>query len=133
MEEKVNAIHQKIMEITEGKTNEAQKKLDSVTKKWEKTRSTITQLQVAIKTAERNAKKASERIENMKSELEEAEKREKEIEEEKKTLIADCKLSAERAAALKVRVTTVYSSTPMCRTFLNKGFFFCIFGYFRKK
>lgn len=53
IEEKVNVVHQKIMDITGGKTKEAQKKLDEVTKQWEKTRSTITQLQVAIKTSER--------------------------------------------------------------------------------
>ena len=110
IEGKVNAIHEKIMEVTEGKTNEAQKKLDEVTKKWEKTRSTITQLQVAIKTAERNAKKASERIENMKSELEEAMKREKEIEEERETLKRDCKISAEKAAMLKVRNWSIFIS-----------------------
>lgn len=49
----MSIVHEKIMEITEGKTKKAQEKLDNVIKKWEKTRSTITQLQVAIKTAER--------------------------------------------------------------------------------
>ena len=102
IEEKVSAIHEKIMEITQGKTNEAQKKLDAVTKKYDKTRSTITQLQVAIKAAERNAKKASERIANMKLELEEAEKRRKEIEEENETLERDTKQATEIAAAVKV-------------------------------
>lgn len=53
IEKKVNEVHEKIMEITGGKTKEAQEKLDDVTKRWEKTRSTITQLQVGIKTAER--------------------------------------------------------------------------------
>ncbi len=53
IEEKVNVVHGKIMEITQGKTKEAQQKLDQVTKQWEQTRSQITQLQVAIKTAER--------------------------------------------------------------------------------
>lgn len=101
IEEKVSIVHEKIMEITEGKTKKAQEKLDNVIKKWEKTRSTITQLQVAIKTAERNAKKTRERIENMETELKEAEKREQEIEEERETLTRDCMLSAEKAAQLK--------------------------------
>lgn len=55
----------------------------------------------------RNAKKATERIENMKAELEEAEKREKEILEEKETLEKDCNLSSERAAQLKVSYSTL--------------------------
>lgn len=53
IEEKVAVVHAKIMEITQGRTTEAQKKLDEVTKLWETTRSRITQLQVAIKTSER--------------------------------------------------------------------------------
>lgn len=55
----------------------------------------------------RNAKKATERIENMKIELEEAEKREQEILEEKETLEKDCKLSSERASQLKVSYLTL--------------------------
>lgn len=57
----------------------------------------------------RNAKKATERIENMKTELEEAEIREQEILEEKETLDKDCKLSSERAAQLKVLYSTSLS------------------------
>ncbi|XKL63421.1 hypothetical protein PGB90_005785 [Kerria lacca] len=101
IEEKVNVVHEKIIEITQGKTKEAQKKLDDVTNRWENTRSTITQLQVAIKTSERNAKKIQDRIDTMRTELEETEKRELEIQDEKKVIKEDSKICAEKAALLK--------------------------------
>ncbi|XP_065224960.1 structural maintenance of chromosomes protein 4 isoform X2 [Planococcus citri] len=104
IEEKVQTVHNKIMEITGGKTKEAQKRLDDVTKEWDKTRSNITKLQVAIKTAERNAKKAQERIDNMKAELEEATKRLTEIDTEKEVVQKDCEKASEKATELKTQI-----------------------------
>ncbi len=60
----------------------------------------------------RNAKKARERIENMKTEIEEAERREQEIAVEKETLDNDCKISAEKAAELKVRTSEIFLRAP---------------------
>ncbi|XP_039277022.1 structural maintenance of chromosomes protein 4 [Nilaparvata lugens] len=75
VEAKVVNLHQKIMDASGGRMKAAQKKLDDVTKKLDKMCTEISKLTVGIKTAARNSKKATEKIENLKAEIGEAEKK----------------------------------------------------------
>lgn len=89
VEEKVNELHKKIMDATGGRMKAAQKKLDDVNKKLDKITSELSKLTVGIKTAERNAKKSSEKIENLQAEITETEQKLRQMNEEKKGLADD--------------------------------------------
>nr|CAD7608518.1 unnamed protein product [Timema genevievae] len=94
VDKEVQKLHKQIMEITEGRMKAAQKKLDVVNKKIDKTRQDATRLRVAIKTADRNAKKSRDKISNMEEEIQTAEtniislrKQTEQIEQETKKIL----------------------------------------------
>nr|CAD7446504.1 unnamed protein product [Timema bartmani] len=94
VDKEVQKLHKQIMEITEGRMKAAQKKLDVVNKKIDKTRQDATRLKVAIKTADRNAKKSRDKIANMEEEIHTAEtniislrKQTEQIEQETKKIL----------------------------------------------
>ncbi|KAK3932165.1 Structural maintenance of chromosomes protein 4 [Frankliniella fusca] len=66
----VQSITNEIEKLTSGRVQKAQKKLDGVSTQLGKVRSEITRLGVAIKTAERNAKKSGDKIKNLTKEIE---------------------------------------------------------------
>lgn len=66
----VQSITNEIEKLTSGRVRNAQKKLDDVSTQLNKVRSEITRLGVAIKTAERNAKKSKDKIKNLTKEIE---------------------------------------------------------------
>ncbi|XP_075232344.1 structural maintenance of chromosomes 4-like protein gluon [Lycorma delicatula] len=73
VEAKINELHKKIIDATGGRMKAAQRKLEDVNKKLDKITSELSKLTVGIKTAERNAKKSAEEIQNLITEIEEAE------------------------------------------------------------
>ncbi|KAJ1525072.1 hypothetical protein ONE63_009916 [Megalurothrips usitatus] len=79
----VKAITCEIEKLTTGRVRSAQKKLDEVTNQLDKVRSEIIRLGVAIKTAERNAKKSKDKITNLTQEIEDTKKRIADMCEEK--------------------------------------------------
>ncbi|CAH0386947.1 unnamed protein product [Bemisia tabaci] len=100
IENEVKEVHSKIMELTEGKMKTANKKLDEVVKKLDKTNSHVNQLSVGIKTAERNAKKAEDRIDNLTHEIEEAQNAMLKMSEEKKKMEAEVTQLLEETEAI---------------------------------
>ena len=78
----VKRISQEIEEISGGRVKEQQKKISSLTKQIDKTKGEVCRLQVAIKTAERNAKKAEQRIETLEEEIKNCEQRIRDIQKE---------------------------------------------------
>ncbi|OXU23774.1 hypothetical protein TSAR_003018 [Trichomalopsis sarcophagae] len=82
-EDEVSRINQEIEEISGGRVKEQQKKIATLTKNIDKTKGEICRLQVAIKTAERNAKKIEQRIETLEEEIKNCEQRIRDIQKEK--------------------------------------------------
>ncbi|XP_046393575.1 structural maintenance of chromosomes protein 4 [Ischnura elegans] len=80
---KVEALSNKIKEITGSRTKAAQKKLEDCVKRIEKITAEIRRLKVAIKTAERNAKKSSDNIQRLEREIHDAENEMKEMQAER--------------------------------------------------
>lgn len=76
-------INQEIEEISGNRVKEQQKKISNLTKNIDKTKGEICRLQVAIKTAERNAKKAEQRIETLETDIKNCEQRIRDIQKEK--------------------------------------------------
>ena len=73
VEKEVKACDAKIKEITGGKIKSVQKKLDDSKKQLDKIKSEITRLEVEIKTATRNLKKCTEKVEILEAEVKECE------------------------------------------------------------
>ncbi|XP_071440521.1 structural maintenance of chromosomes protein 4 [Hetaerina americana] len=80
---KVEALSNKIKDITGSRTKAAQKKLDECVKRIEKITAEIRRLKVAIKTAERNAKKSADNIQRLEREIQNAESEMKEMQAER--------------------------------------------------
>ncbi|XP_076350696.1 structural maintenance of chromosomes 4-like protein gluon [Tachypleus tridentatus] len=68
VEKKVQKIHNQILEITEGKMGESQKKVDSLSNQIDGVSSAITKTNVAVKTAIRNIKKGEEKVTSLEKE-----------------------------------------------------------------
>lgn len=73
VESQVQNLHKQIMTITSGRMKAAQNKVDDISKNLDKVRQEVTRLKVGIRTSERNAKKCSEKIENMVQEIQDCE------------------------------------------------------------
>ena len=86
IEAKVKKIHDKIVELTEGKMNSAREKLDAVTKQMDKIRAEKTKLTVAINTSERNVKKCLEKIATLEQEVQEDENELRKLQERRKQI-----------------------------------------------
>merc|ERR1712096_234349 len=71
IEKQVQAIHDKIMDIGKKRVGGQQAKVDSVTKIIDEVNQKKTKATVAIKTSERNKKKAQEKVESVEKEIEE--------------------------------------------------------------
>ncbi|KAJ8679871.1 hypothetical protein QAD02_015658 [Eretmocerus hayati] len=84
-ENEVKKINQEIEEISGGRVKEQQKKISNLTKSIDKTKGEICRLQVAIKTAERNAKKAEQKIENLEDDIRKCEQKIRDIQAERVT------------------------------------------------
>jgi len=73
VEKEVKSCDARIKEITGGKIKSVQKKLDDSKKQLDKVKAEITRLEVEIKTATRNLKKCTERVESLDAEIKECE------------------------------------------------------------
>lgn len=86
IETKVQKVHSKIMELTEGKMNKAREKLDAVTSQIAKLSTEKTKLGVAIKTSERNSKKSQDKIATLEQEVKDAENELRQLQERRKEI-----------------------------------------------
>ncbi|XP_058798043.1 structural maintenance of chromosomes protein 4 isoform X2 [Phymastichus coffea] len=82
-ENSVARINLEIEEISGNRVKEQQKKITSLTKSIDKTKAEICRLKVAIKTAERNAKKIEQKIETLETDIKNCEQRIRDIQKEK--------------------------------------------------
>jgi len=89
VEKEVKACDAKIKEITGGKINSVQKKLDEAKKSLDKIKAEITRLEVEIKSATRNLKKCNDKIESMEAEVKECEESMLAMTERRKVIEAD--------------------------------------------
>lgn len=71
VEKEVQKLHNEIMEITGGRTRQAQTKVDATTANISQVDSNITKASVAIKTAKKNIKKSQEKVASTEAEIEE--------------------------------------------------------------
>ncbi|KAJ9591402.1 hypothetical protein L9F63_002008, partial [Diploptera punctata] len=106
VEAEVQKLHSKIMGITGGRMKAAQKKVDEVTNNLDKVRKEITKLKVAIKTAERNSKKCSEKITNMDQEVEECENKMRAMQSEIETIEVEGKKNVDDLKIVSNTVVT---------------------------
>ncbi|XP_015597298.1 structural maintenance of chromosomes protein 4 [Cephus cinctus] len=93
--DKVEVINQKIDEISGGKVKEQQHKITGLTKTIDKMKAEVCKLQVAIKTAERTAKKTEQHIEALENDVHACEQRLRDIQKEKTELEAEAKVYLE--------------------------------------
>ncbi|XP_014215736.1 structural maintenance of chromosomes protein 4 [Copidosoma floridanum] len=85
-ENEVARINHEIDEISGNRVKEQQKKINTLNKNIDKAKGEVCRLQVAIKTAERNAKKTEQRIETLETDIKNCEKRIYDITKEKKEI-----------------------------------------------
>ncbi|CAD6227554.1 GSCOCG00001237001-RA-CDS [Cotesia congregata] len=91
IERKFKKINDQINELTGEKIKEQQKVIQKIIKAIEKAKDEVCRLQVAVKTAERNAKKTQERIDSLNNDVEVCADKIRDIQKEKKQYEEDAK------------------------------------------
>ncbi|XP_012234509.1 structural maintenance of chromosomes protein 4 [Linepithema humile] len=86
VEKEVERINKKIDDISGNRVRDQQAKIAQLTKSVDKAKAEICRLQVAIKTAERNAKKTEKQIETLESDVKVCEQNLRDIQKEKSEL-----------------------------------------------
>merc|ERR1712240_947566 len=112
VEKEVKECDAKIKEITGGKIKSVQKKLDDSKKQLDKIKSEITRLEVEIKTATRNLKKCTEKVESLEAEEKECEdsmramtERRNQIELEGSKVLEETNQKQEESKSLREAIT----------------------------